>query len=95
MDKSDIDIFSLDTGEVVAMIDAGGVDSGACHTRFVYIVFGVVESAEVIDDGHHKFEGEIGFEVEALEGFDGEAGGVRFTERVSAEAFYLSPDLLA
>ena len=95
MYEPDVDMFPLNTGEVVAMVNAGGVDRGSSHACFVHVVLGSIESAEVIDNGHHKFERVIGFEVEALEGFDGEAGGVGFAERVAPEAFDLSPDLLA
>ena len=45
------------------MIDAGRMDVGSGHFGFVEIILCAIESTKIIDDGHHEFQWEIGFEI--------------------------------
>lgn len=91
VDKTYVDVFAVDVGEVATLVDAGGVDIGTTHAGFVEVELGVVKAAKVVDHGGHKLKGVIGFEVEALERLDGKTRGVGFAEGVATEALHLPP----
>jgi len=61
MDETQIELDSIDGGEVITEVYIGSMNFSTPHTRFVHIEFGAVKTAEVVDDAHHKLQGVMCF----------------------------------
>ena len=59
--------FVIQGGFVFAAVDAGGFNDGSLAAGLLNVNPGTVEPAEVVDYGHHEFEGVVCFQPEALE----------------------------
>ncbi len=94
MHEPHVDIPSFDAGQVIPLIDARQEDVSAAPPGLVEIDPGAVESAEIIDHRHHKFERVVGFQVEALVTFHGIGGRMGLGKGIAGEGADLSPHLI-
>ena len=93
MHKAHEDRSSVQSGEVVAAVDARQMDFGPHAPRLVEVEPGLIEATKIIDDRHLKLQRIVALQIEALVALHGIRGRMRLREGIARKRLNLPPQL--
>src|SRR5690606_19217421 len=93
LSKPKIYVPPIDHIDMVAQVDAGWVEGASPHFCLMDVEFGVVKTAAIVQYRHHKFQGKITFEVEALIALHRIGGGMPLGKGIARKTLDLVPDI--